>query len=96
MHMNTPVVFIAACKPRPKSILYHAVPDSMVTVHSNGLFGIHQWLPYADAKSNSFSFTMDVMLASTSRYVNRCFENLLKFLFMELKPPYMDVIPYSK
>jgi len=65
--MTTPVIFIAVCKPRPKSILYHAVPDALVTVHSNGLFGIHQWLPYTDTRSNQFSFTMDVLLASPSR-----------------------------
>lgn len=65
--MSTPTIFIAACKPRPKSILYQAVPDSLVTVHLNGLVGIHAWLPFADTKTNSFSFTMDVLLASPSR-----------------------------
>eukprot|EP00111_Clytia_hemisphaerica_P022278 TCONS_00065481-protein len=71
LHMTSPVVFIAVCKPRPKSILYHAVPDSLITIHSNGLFGIHQWFPYTDTKSNNFSFTMDVLLASPSSYNQR-------------------------
>lgn len=70
-YMSTPTIFIAACKPRPKSILYQAVPDSLVTVHLNGLVGIHAWLPFADTKTNSFSFTMDVLLASPSSHAQR-------------------------
>jgi len=77
LHMSTPVVFIATCKPRLRSILYQAIPDSFVTVHSNGLFGTHSWLPYADSKTNSFTFTMDVLLASTSSHTQRALPGLI-------------------
>ena len=68
-NMNAPLIFISTCKPRPKSILYAAVPDSLVTVHLNALFGIHSWLPFTDTKTNSFLFNMDVLLAAPARFV---------------------------
>ena len=68
--MSTPpLVFIALSKPR-WSIFRPTETDTLLTIHSNGLFGVHSWLPPTDSKS-SFTFNMDLLLTSPSRYVFR-------------------------
>ncbi|XP_065679524.1 neurobeachin-like protein 1 isoform X2 [Hydra vulgaris] len=62
-----PVVFIATSKPRERTILYLSLPDTLLSIHSNSLYGIHSWLPHTDPNRNPLSFTQDVKLSSTQR-----------------------------
>lgn len=58
-HDTDPLAYICVPRNQTRSIIQHGMPDTMVTVSTDGVLGTHGWLPYDKSISNYFTFERD-------------------------------------